>query len=234
MQTVQGRVFIITGGGGAIARPIARAFAGAGAKLALVDRTVEHGAEAAAEVGGVAIGADLGRAAGAAEMVAAARARWGRVDGLIHTVGGYASGALAEVAEAQYDQMFDLNVRTLFHAVRAVLPSLAEQGGGFLAAFSSEPARTGAAPGASLYAAAKSAVATLLRSLDGELGAAGPDVAIVYPMGAVDTPANRRAMPDADPARWIDPAEIAAAILFAATRGPRGRLTELAIHPPRR
>jgi hypothetical protein len=52
-------------------------------------------------------------------------------------------------------------------------------------------------------------------------------------MGSVDTPANRRAEPGVDPATWIDPREIADTLLHAAMRGPRGRLLELAIHPPR-
>jgi len=54
-------------------------------------------------------------------------------------------------------------------------------------------------------------------------------VAVVYPLAAIDTPGNRREMPDADPRSWVNPAAIAEALLFAATRGPRGRLTELPI-----
>jgi len=58
-------------------------------------------------------------------------------------------------------------------------------------------------------------------------------VTICSPMGTVDTPANRRAMPGADPASMIDPAEIAAALLLCATRGPRGRIAEIAVYPRR-
>ncbi len=231
MDTLKDRVFIITGGAGAIARPIVRTFAKAGAKPALVDRSMEHGKDLAAEVGGVAIAADLTTSAGARAMVAATKEKLGRVDGLIHTVGGFAMGKLAEVDDALYDRMFDMNVRTLFHAVRAVLPVLPADG--FLAGFSSEPGKTGAAPGASLYAAAKSAVATLLRSLDGELPR-GIGLAILYPMGAVDTPGNRKEMPSVDPGTWIDPQQIADALLFAATRSDRGRVMELAVYPPRK
>jgi hypothetical protein len=52
-------------------------------------------------------------------------------------------------------------------------------------------------------------------------------------MGAIDTPANRKDMPNADPRTFIDPGEIAATILHAATRSARGRLSELPVHPPR-
>jgi NADP-dependent 3-hydroxy acid dehydrogenase YdfG len=227
------RVLIVTGAGGAIAGPIVERFAAAGARLVLADMKREHVEERARQVGGLPLAVDLGRADGAVEMVRAAIDRFGRLDGLIHTVGGFAMGPLAAADAAAYDRMFDLNVRTLFHAVRAVLPSLVERGDGFVAGFSAGPGLRGEGAGMALYAAAKSAVATLLRSLDGELAGTAIRVAVVYPMGSVDTPANRKASPDADPAGWIDPAEIADTLLHAATRGPRGRLVELAIHPPR-
>jgi NADP-dependent 3-hydroxy acid dehydrogenase YdfG len=166
-------------------------------------------------------------------MVRAAVEGCGQLDGLIHTVGGFAMGRLEESQPADYDRMFDLNVRTLYHALRSAVPRLRGSEHGFVAAFSSEPAWTGAAPGTSLYGAAKAAVANLMRSLDAELAGTQVRVAIVYPMGAVDTPANRRDMPAVDPARLIDPDEIAETLLHAASRSPRGRLLELPIYPPR-
>jgi NAD(P)-dependent dehydrogenase (short-subunit alcohol dehydrogenase family) len=104
------------------------------------------------------------------------------------------------------------------------------RGDGFLAGISSNVVWEGTGSAQmSLYAAAKAAVAFYLRSLERELGGAGVRAAIVYPLGPIDTPANRAAMPDADPAGWTDPVAIAEALLFAATRGPRGRLAELPI-----
>jgi NAD(P)-dependent dehydrogenase (short-subunit alcohol dehydrogenase family) len=232
-MTLGGQVFVVTGGAGAIARPILAALAKAGAKVVAVDRTLDHAQAAAAPHGGLGVAADLTRFEGAQEMVRAIEAKLGAIDGLVHTVGGFAMGAVGEVDPAEYERQFDVNVRTLFYTVKAVLPGLRERKRGFIAGFSSEPAWTGQAPGMSLYAAAKAAVATFLRSLDGELAGTQIKVAVVYPMGAVDTPANRRAMPDFDPARYIDPAEIADAIVFAASRGPRARLPELPIFPAR-
>ena len=51
-------------------------------------------------------------------------------------------------------------------------------------------------------------------------------------VGVVDTPGNRNAMPDADRSQWIDPAEIGRVLLFAATRSPRGRISDLPVFPP--
>lgn len=247
-EGLSGQVWVITGGAGAIADSIGRAFAAAGARLVLADLERAHEALAvrARELGAMPLTADLTRVEEAEALVRRVRDDMGRVDGLIHTVGAYAGGRVHEVEPSQYDRLFDLNVRTLFYCVRAVLPVMLEQGEGFLAGFASGPAWRGMGPGAALYAAAKSAVATFLRSLDEELRnrrrpgsetPAGPTggirVAVVYPMGVVDTPANRRAMPDADRRGWIDPREIAAALLFAATRGTGARLMELPVYPGR-
>jgi len=215
METLAGQVYVVTGGKGAIGRSVVAAFAAAGAKAIAADLP---------EV-------NLLQAPGAEALVRDVLGREGRLDGVIHTVGGYAQGKLHEAAIGDYERMFDLNVRSLFHVVRAVVPHFIAQKRGFLAAFASEPAWTGAAPGAALYAAAKAAVATLLRSLDGELGGTDVQVAIIYPMGAVDTPANRRDMPGFE--RFIDPKDIGETLVHAAQRSRAGRLLELAIHPPR-
>lgn len=220
-------VFVITGGGGEIAGAVASEFAAAGARLVLVDLARERVEARAASLGGVGFVADLTDPAGAEAMVRGAIERYGRIDGLIHTAGGFAAGPAQEAAPADYDRMFDVNVRTLFHAVRAVLPGMLARGDGFVAGISSSAVWTGGAQGMALYAAAKGAVALYLRSLEKELRRTGVRVAIVYPMTAVDTAVNRRSMPEADPARWVDPTEIGQALLFAATRGRRGRVFEL-------
>jgi NADP-dependent 3-hydroxy acid dehydrogenase YdfG len=233
MQPITDRVFVVTGAGGAIAAPIVRALAAAGARVALVDHHEERIRERAAAVGGVALAADVASVAGAAAMVRAVESALGPIEGLVHTVGGFAMGKLTESDEATYERMFDLNVRALFATLRAVVPGMQARGRGFIAALSSEPGWSGSAPGTALYGAAKSAATSLLRTLDRELGGGEISVAIVYPMGAVDTPANRRDMPGVDPASFIDPEELAETIVYAATRGSRGRLRELPVFPPR-
>src|SRR5439155_19058452 len=75
MHTLTDRVIVVTGGGGAIARSVLHAFAGAGAKLAVVAVTEERSRPAAEEVSGLAVGADLARPDGAERMVDAVLAR---------------------------------------------------------------------------------------------------------------------------------------------------------------
>ena len=233
MAPLTDRVFVITGAGGAIAGPIVRAFTHAGARLVLVDRNEQHVAERAREHHATPLGADLTSLDGARAMANEILGRHGRIDGLVHTVGGFAMGKIVDSDEALFDRMFDLNVRALFCTLAAVVPGMLTRGDGFVCALSSEPGWTGRAPGTALYGAAKSAATSLLRTLDAEARHTRLAVCIVYPMGVVDTPANRKEMPNVDPATFIDPAEIAATIVHAATRGPRGRLSELPIHPPR-
>jgi NADP-dependent 3-hydroxy acid dehydrogenase YdfG len=223
-------VYLVTGGAGALAGEVARVFAAAGGRVALLDRNGEALRERAAALGAMPVVADLGDAAATAAAVATTVTALGRVDGLVHTAGAFAKERADAVTPASYDRMLDVNLRTLVNATRAVLPGMLARGDGFVAGISSSVVWTGAgAAEMSLYAAAKAAVTFYLRSLEREVGAAGVRVAIVYPLAPLDTPANRRDMPGADPAAWVDPAAIAEALLFAATRGPRGRLVELPI-----
>lgn len=232
-MTLQDRVFIITGAGGAISSAINAAFHAAGAKLALADRP-GNAERARDQLGaGLAVPVDLASPEGAQAMVAATVAHYGQVDGLIHTVGGFMTGKIADATPEDVDRMFNLNVRTLFNAVKAILPELTRQGEGFIGGISAAQAARGAGPGAALYTASKGAVALLLKSLDGELKGSSIHAGVVYPMGAVDTPANRRDMPNADPGTWIDPAEIGAAFVHLASRSSRGRVLEMQVFPPR-
>jgi len=230
MALQDGEVFIVTGGAGALAGAVAEVFRGAGARLVLADLPGSAVRQRAAALGAVAITADLTVADEARRMVAEAVAACGRVDGLIHTAGGFATAAAEEATPELYDRMFDVNMRTLFNATSAVLPALLAQGHGFLAGISTNLVWSGSGgAGMALYAASKAALTLYLRSVEREVRGHGVRVAIVYPLSPIDTPANRRDMPQADPAVWVDPVAIGEALLFAATRGPRGRVMELPI-----
>jgi NAD(P)-dependent dehydrogenase (short-subunit alcohol dehydrogenase family) len=183
----------------------------------LVDRHESHVAERAREHHATPLAADLTTLDGAVAMANAVVGRHGKVDGLIHTVGGFAMGRIVASDAATYDRMFDLNVRTLFNVLRAVAPAMLARGDGFICGISSEPGWTGRSPGTALYGAAKAAATSLLRTLELEARGTQVGVCIVYPMGAIDTPANRKDMPKADFSKWPKVEEVAAAILFLAS-----------------
>jgi NADP-dependent 3-hydroxy acid dehydrogenase YdfG len=232
-MTLADKVFIITGAGGAISSAINKAFDDAGAKLALADRP-NNAERARDQLGaGLAVAVDLGTLEGAHTMVAATLAHYGRIDGLIHTVGGFGTGKILEFKPDDLTRMVDVNLKTLVYAVTAVLPEVLKQDNGFIGGISAAQVARGSGAGAALYTAAKGAVALYLKSLDAELKGSSAKAGVIYPMGAVDTPANRRDMPDADPNIWIDPAEIAAAFVYMASRSSRGRVLEMQVFASR-
>jgi NAD(P)-dependent dehydrogenase (short-subunit alcohol dehydrogenase family) len=229
MELTNRGVFILAGGAGAVAGAVGEVFHEAGARLVLAGPNESGLKPRADRWSALAVTADLSSAEGARLVVEETLRTYGRMDGLIHTVGGFAMAPAAETSEELFHRMMGLNVRTLFCTVRAVLPHLLRQGDGFIAGISAGLALGAGGAGMTAYAAAKGAVRGYLRALADEVRPQGIRVAVVYPMGAIDTPQNRQAMPGQDPAGWIDPLEIGRALLFASTREVRGDLQELVL-----
>jgi len=232
MRSLHDKVIVITGAGGAIAGAVAEAFYEAGARPALVDRDEVAIAARAQSYGTAAIVSDMRSPAEARSAIAAVCEHHGHVDGLVHLVGDIASGQVATLDDEAYANVFDSNVGTLVHAVRSVLPELVQRDEGFVGGIASFEAWGGGAAGRALFAAAKSAVATFLRSLDKELIGTGVHVGICFPMGLVDTPSNRQALGRDHCGQLIDPAVIGRAFVTAATSGTGGRMVELPVYPP--
>jgi NAD(P)-dependent dehydrogenase (short-subunit alcohol dehydrogenase family) len=113
----------------------------------------------------------------------------------------------------------DLNARSILHTARAVVPHMLAAGQGCIVNVGAAgAARGGAAMGA--YAASKSAVARLTESMSAELRERGVRVNCVLPT-IIDTPENRAAMPKANPALWVAPADLANVIAFLASDAAR-------------
>ena len=225
------RNVIITGAGGAIASHVIQACRAQGWQLALA---AYDDAEAArlrkAHPGHFVVTGNLADPAQAGALVGQATAELGSVDVLLNIAGGFAMASATETQPDDLEAQLSINLRTAFNATRAVLPAMLERGHGFILAVGAAAAIDGGAQ-VGAYAASKAALIAWMKSLRAETAARGVDVAIIYPMAAVDTPGNRRAMPDADPQSWIDPNELAATIVHLATRGSRGRLLEARVYP---
>lgn len=229
---LSGKVTLITGGGGNLAGSVAERFAAAGSRVILVD--VEAPEDRARSLGGHALAGNLLDEEDTTRVIDEAIALRGHVDHVVHTVGGFTWGDAHQAELSDYERMMDLNVRSLFLVGRAVLPHLRERGSGLLAGVSAGQAYRGGAGGVALYAAAKSAVSAWIRSVDDELDGTDVSAVCLYPMGVIDTPTNREAMPDADPGTWIDPYDLGAALVFAASTSRRGRARDLPVFPGRR
>lgn len=220
----------ITGAAGAIGSVTAEVFEDAGWDLALLDYGEENVAALQEAHPDAAVqGADLTDADEAAKAFDALADASGGLDAVLAIAGGFSMQAAVDATEGDYERMVGMNFRTLFNTARAAHPHLSEKERSFLLGVSAPAAEDGAS-GAALYAASKAAVAAYLKSLDAEFRADGVRVSTLYPMGVVDTPANRDAMRDADPETWIAPRELAEGMLHLATRSPRGHIPELKVH----
>jgi NAD(P)-dependent dehydrogenase (short-subunit alcohol dehydrogenase family) len=135
--------------------------------------------------------------------------------------------AVHETSDETWDFLFDLNARSLLHMSAAVVPAMIDQGGGKVVNVGAYAAQKGAAR-MGAYGAAKSVVIRLTESMSAELRDHNVNVNCVLPT-VLDTPENRAAMPDADPSRWVAPADLAQVILFLASR--RARAVHGAIVP---
>lgn len=140
-------------------------------------------------------------------------ARHGRIDILVNAIGGFAGGkALWETDSKTFQLMLTLNLHAGYNLARAAVPAMLRQKNGSIVNIASKAALDHAA-GAAAYAASKSAALALFDSLAQDVKGKGLRVNSVLP-SIIDTEANRKAMPDADFAKWPKPEEIAEVIMF--------------------
>ncbi len=214
MQGLEGKVIIVTGANGNLGSAVARGVVVAGARAVLACRgrnTLER------DFGGnhsvsIIDGVNLTDPAATNDCVAQAVARFGRIDGIVSTVGGFAFAEIANDSYETWQRMFAMNVQTAFNICRAALPGMTARGDGAIVLIGATAALK-APSGISAYAASKSGIMRLTESLSAEVKATGVRVNCVMP-GTIDTPQNRDAMPDADRSRWVTPAALADVILF--------------------
>ena len=194
--SLDGRVAIIPGGGGAIGSALAKALVGAGARVAIVDQTEEKAEAAAAPIraaGGdvLALGADVTNEADCEWAVAATVERFGRLDIIVNAVGGGAGRVLFD-AEAYprdaWDWIMELNLRSTLLATQAAVKAMIAAGhGGRVLNISSVRATLGINAGYSAYVAAKGAISSLTRQWATEWAKHGITVNAIAPT-FVDTP----------------------------------------------
>jgi NAD(P)-dependent dehydrogenase (short-subunit alcohol dehydrogenase family) len=213
------RTVVVTGGTGALGRALVQAFLAAGDRVVvpwIVERERDEVSalwRGALDEGRVRlVEADVADEAGAAALARAAAG----VDVLINAVGGFGGGApLAETPLELFDRMYRINVRSAVAATRALLPAMLARGSGAIVNVASRAA-IDTPGGLSAYSASKSGVIALTRTLQNEVAEAGVRVNAVVPT-TIDTPANREAMPDADPSQWTPPERIAEVVLWLAS-----------------
>ena len=226
---VTGRVVLITGGTKGIGKAIARTFIEAGARVAIVGRDAQTGADAVAELeadeGEVEfICADVAVAADTERIVAEAVRRFGRLDVLCANAGIYPDVPLQDMTEHDIDTIFATNVKGTMLAVKAAVPALARSGHGRVIIISSITGPITGIPGSSHYGATKAAQLGFLRTAAIELAGLGITVNAILP-GNIETeglaelgPEYRQKMEASIPQRRLGKgADISHAALFLAT-----------------
>jgi len=192
-----GKVVLVTGASTGIGAALARAYAGQKCRVALHYNSSGAAAEELAasirgEGGEVFLTqGDFSVSADVERVVEESAAHFGRLDGLVNNAGGMLGRVpYAEMTEAQYDAVMDLNARSVITACRIAIPWL-KRNGGFIINTSSIAARNGAGGGAGLYGSAKSFVSNVTRGLAKELIGHGIRVNAVAP-GTIATPFHER------------------------------------------
>ena len=225
MQSLKDQVAVITGSVGNLGTATARAFQKAGAKTVLVDRSADRLQVAYKDIADsrdhlLAGGVDLSDAASLGKLVEQTLARFGRLDVLVNTVGAFRGGKPVHEADvADWDFLFNANVRTTLMCCRAVIPQMLKQKRGRIINVSSREGLE-AHTGFAAYSASKSAVLRLTEAMAAELKSSDINVNCILP-SVIDTPQNRAAMPNADFAKWVAPEAIADVILFLASDAAR-------------
>ncbi|MFT4151733.1 MAG: SDR family NAD(P)-dependent oxidoreductase [Paracoccaceae bacterium] len=170
---MQDRVVVITGASAGIGAAAARVFAAAGARVALLARGADAIAALADEVGGIALPCDVADWPAMRAAIGHVAATWGRLDVLVNNAGVIDPIAPLADADAQdWGRSIDINLKGVFHGMRAAIPVMRAQGAGTILTVSSGAASS-AYEGWSAYCAAKAGAAMLTRSLHLEEGANG-------------------------------------------------------------
>jgi NAD(P)-dependent dehydrogenase (short-subunit alcohol dehydrogenase family) len=213
-----GRVAIVTGGTGALGQSITTLLLEAGAGVAIPYAVAEERVALEARLAPeqrarvYTASADVTDEAALGRFVDAVRERHGRVDGLVNAVGGFAGGDLLSTPLAEWHRMMTLNLTSTVIACRAVLPGMMAAGGGRIVNIASR-AVLSPQGGFIAYTVSKAAVITLTRALAEEARGHRITVNAVLP-STMDTPANRRAMPDADRSGWVSTTDVAHVVAF--------------------
>jgi len=215
LLSLSGRVALITGAARGIGAATARAFAGAAARVAVLDRAAAELEGVAADTGGVAYPADVTDDAAVRRAVEDVVARWGRLDILVNNAGIVRDAALADVKDEDWAATLDVNLRGTMVCARAAIPHMKAAGFGRILSATSIVARTGNY-GQTAYAASKAGIIGLTRTWARELGPKGITANAVAP-GFIDTGMVRSV-----------PAKVMSDLLARTPAGRMGRPEEVA------
>ena len=212
MGDLEDKVVLITGANGALGSAVAGKARGLGGDLVLLDIKISENPMQ----GDRWVELDLTDEA----AVKSAAFEIGPVDVIFHMAGGFDMGATVyELLQDSLDHLFKMNVTSFHNIARAFIPCMVKQANGSVVTIGALGAVTGLA-NMGAYGVAKSSLLRLTESLSAEVKDKGVNVNCVLP-SVIDTPANRRDMPDADHASWVSADDLANVICFLGSESAR-------------
>lgn len=225
MSALKGQIALVTGASRGIGRAIARRLAQAECDVVLLARSRDDLAELAMEIKtagreAMAIPTDLREAEKIERAVKKALGYFGRIDILVNNAGLWRYAPVRELGVADWDEMFDVNVRGTFLATKFVLPAMLAHQRGHIVNIASVSGLIGEAEAAG-YNATKWAVRGFSQSLIKEVRGHGIRVTVIHP-GSV----NNSETKSARAAKSIQNADVAEIVYLAVTLPPRAQLTE--------
>ena len=217
---LDGKVALITGGARGQGAAEAKLFAAEGATIVVTDVLTEEGERTAGELGGDFLEHDVSSEARWTEVVDEVVNRHGRLDVLVNNAGILYAGRLVNTRTEDWDRVIAINQTGVFFGMRAVAPTMTEQGSGSIVNISSVAGLEGVF-GSMAYTASKFAVRGMTKVAAKELGPSGVRVNSVHP-GIIDTAMTadfpkERMLRSVPIGREADPSEVAAVVLFLAS-----------------
>jgi len=211
---MNGKIVLVTGASGGLGVHVTQAFLAAGATVIGTSRKIQQSDFNSPSF--TAMPGEISNRESAAALVEPVLARFRRIDIVVHTVGGFAGGqSIAETDDATFQRMFDVNLNSAFHLLRAALPAMRKTGNGRIIAIGSRAA-VDPGPGVGAYSASKAALVSLIRTVAAENKDVGITANVILP-GTMDTPTNRKMIPNADISKWVQPANVASLVLWLAS-----------------
>jgi NAD(P)-dependent dehydrogenase (short-subunit alcohol dehydrogenase family) len=214
MNELANQVVLITGANGGLGAKVTEEFLAAGALVvgtsqAIAETDFPHPRF-------FAIAADLTDVQAAQKLAHDVIGRFQKIDTLVHVMGGFAGGKpITETDDATWDRMLRLNLKSSINILRAVIPHMRQAARGSVIAIGS---RNAVEPAANLsaYNASKAALLSLVQTAALENKDLGITANVILP-ATMNTDANRKADPGADPTKWVQPERVAALVAFLAS-----------------
>jgi NAD(P)-dependent dehydrogenase (short-subunit alcohol dehydrogenase family) len=152
-----------------------------------------------------------------AKFVSSVISKYNSIDAAVLTVGGFALGTVIETNTSDITKQYKLNFETTYTIARPVFAQMMKQKNGRIFIMGSRPGLCATSGrGMVAYGLSKSLVFRLAELMNDEAKGTNVVISVVVP-GTIDTPQNRRAMPDADSSKWVKPGAIADVIYFYCT-----------------